>query len=89
VFAVMGLSKEEAQEKFGFLLDAFNYGPPPHGGIAFGWDRICALLSGTDSIRDVIAFPKTGGGVDPLTDAPAAITAEQRKEAGIDVQPEI
>jgi aspartyl-tRNA synthetase len=89
VFAVMGLSKEDAQEKFGFLLDAFNYGPPPHGGIAFGWDRICALLSGTDSIRDVIAFPKTGGGVDPLTDAPAAITAEQRKEAGIDVQPEI
>ena len=70
VFAVMGLSREEAQAKFGFLLDAFNYGPPPHGGIAFGWDRICALLSGTDSIRDVIAFPKSGGGVDPLTDAP-------------------
>jgi aspartyl-tRNA synthetase len=89
VFAVMGLSKEEAQEKFGFLLDAFNYGPPPHGGIAFGWDRICALLSGTDSIRDVIAFPKTGGGVDPLTDAPAPITAAQRNEAGIDVQPDV
>jgi aspartyl-tRNA synthetase len=86
VFAVMGLGKEEAQEKFGFLLDAFNYGPPPHGGIAFGWDRICALLSGTDSIRDVIAFPKSGGGVDPLTDAPAPITAEQRKEAGVDVR---
>jgi aspartyl-tRNA synthetase len=89
VFAVMGLPKEEAQEKFGFLLEAFNYGPPPHGGIAFGWDRICALLSGTESIRDVIAFPKTGGGVDPLTDAPAPITPEQRKEAGIDVQPDI
>jgi aspartyl-tRNA synthetase len=89
VFAVMGLPKEEAEERFGFLLDAFNYGPPPHGGIAFGWDRICALLSGTDSIRDVIAFPKSGGGVDPLTGAPAPITAEQRKEAGIDVQPEI
>jgi aspartyl-tRNA synthetase len=89
VFAVMGLSKEEAQEKFGFLLDAFNYGPPPHGGIAFGWDRICALLSRTDSIRDVIAFPKSGGGVDPLTEAPAAITPEQRKEAGVDAQPEI
>jgi hypothetical protein len=89
VFAVMGLSKEEAQEKFGFLLEAFNYGPPPHGGIAFGWDRICALLSGTDSIRDVIAFPKTGGGVDPLTDAPAPITAEQRKEAGVDVLSEV
>jgi aspartyl-tRNA synthetase len=87
VFAVMGLGREEAQAKFGFLLDAFNYGPPPHGGIAFGWDRICALLSGTDSIRDVIAFPKSGGGVDPLTDAPAPITAQQRKEAGVDAQP--
>jgi aspartyl-tRNA synthetase len=84
VFAVMGLSQAEAAEKFGFLLDAFNYGPPPHGGIAFGWDRICALLSGMDSIRDVIAFPKSGGGVDPLTDAPAPITLQQRKEAGVD-----
>src|SRR5215211_4420972 len=86
VFAVMGLGKQEAQEKFGFLLDAFNFGPPPHGGIAFGWDRICALLSGSDSIRDVIAFPKSGGGRDPLTGAPAPITAEQRKEAGVDVR---
>jgi len=84
VFAVMGLGADEAQEKFGFLLDAFKYGAPPHGGIAFGWDRICALLSGTDSIRDVIAFPKTGGGYDPLTAAPAAITAAQRREAGVD-----
>jgi aspartyl-tRNA synthetase len=84
VFAVMGLSRDEAQAKFGFLLDAFSFGAPPHGGIAFGWDRICALLSGTDSIRDVIAFPKSGGGVDPLTDAPAPITAQQRKEAGVD-----
>jgi len=88
VFKVMGLSQEEAQEKFGFLLDAFSYGAPPHGGIAFGWDRIVALLSGSDSIRDVIAFPKTGGGYDPLTGAPAAITPEQRKEAGIDFVPE-
>jgi aspartyl-tRNA synthetase len=87
VFAVMGLSHEQAQEKFGFLLDAFAYGAPPHGGIAFGWDRINALLSRTDSIRDVIAFPKTGGGFDPLTEAPAPITPEQRKEAGIDAQP--
>ncbi len=87
VFAVMGLSEEEAQEKFGFLLDAFAFGAPPHGGIAFGWDRICALLSGTESIRDVIAFPKTGGGYDPLTSAPAPITAVQRKEAGIDAVP--
>ncbi|MEP6597881.1 MAG: aspartate--tRNA ligase [Actinomycetota bacterium] len=88
VFAVMGLSPEQAQEKFGFLLDAFSYGAPPHGGIAFGWDRICALLSGSDSIRDVIAFPKTGGGYDPLTAAPSPITAEQRKEAGVDARPE-
>jgi aspartyl-tRNA synthetase len=88
VFAVMGLSEEEAQEKFGFLLRAFAYGAPPHGGIAFGWDRICALLAGTDSIREVIAFPKTGGGYDPLTAAPAPITAQQRKEAGVDVRPD-
>jgi aspartyl-tRNA synthetase len=87
VFAVMGLSEEEAEEKFGFLLQAFKYGAPPHGGIAFGWDRICALLAGTDSIRDVIAFPKTGAGYDPLTAAPAPITPEQRKEAGVDVVP--
>jgi aspartyl-tRNA synthetase len=87
VFALMGLTEAEAQEKFGFLLDAFAYGAPPHGGIAFGWDRICALLSRTDSIRDVIAFPKSGGGFDPLTAAPAPITREQRKEAGVDAAP--
>jgi aspartyl-tRNA synthetase len=87
VFAMMGLDEKQAQEKFGFLLDAFAYGAPPHGGIAFGWDRICALLSGTDSIRDVIAFPKTGGGYDPLTEAPAPITPEQRREAGVDAVP--
>ena len=84
VFEVMGLGAAEAEEKFGFLLDAFRYGAPPHGGIAFGWDRIVALLAGTESIRDVIAFPKSGGGFDPLTAAPAPITAEQRKEAGVD-----
>jgi len=84
VFAVMGIGPQEAQEKFGFLLDAFAYGAPPHGGIAFGWDRIVALLTKSPSIRDVIAFPKSGGGVDPLTEAPAPITAEQRKEAGVD-----
>jgi len=88
VFDVMGLSRADAQEKFGFLLDAFAYGAPPHGGIAFGWDRICALLSGTDSIREVIAFPKSGGGVDPLTGAPAPITPEQRTEAGVDAKPD-
>jgi aspartyl-tRNA synthetase len=87
VFAIMGIEEEEAQEKFGFLLDAFKYGAPPHGGIAFGWDRIVALLSRSDSIRDVIAFPKSGGGFDPLTAAPAPITPEQRKEAGVDADP--
>ena len=87
VFAVMGLSEADAQEKFGFLLDAFQFGAPPHGGIAFGWDRICALLSGSDSIREVIAFPKSGGGYDPLTGAPAPITAQQRTEAGVDARP--
>ena len=86
VFSVMGLGEEEAQEKFGFLLDAFKYGAPPHGGIAFGWDRIVALLAGTDSIREVIAFPKSGGGYDPLTAAPAPISPEQRKEAGVDAK---
>ena len=89
VFRMMGLTEEEAQEKFGFLLDAFAFGAPPHGGIAFGWDRICALLAGADSIREVIAFPKSGGGYDPLTGAPAPITPEQRKEAGVDVVPEV
>ena len=87
VFALLGLSDEEANEKFGFLLDAFQYGPPPHGGIAFGWDRIVMLLAGADSLRDVIAFPKTGGGHDPLTGAPTPITAQQRKEAGVDAKP--
>jgi len=87
VFAVMGIGSGEAQEKFGFLLEAFIFGAPPHGGIAFGWDRITALLFGADSIRDVIAFPKSGGGVDPLTDAPAPITPQQRKESGMDSKP--
>ncbi|WKD59194.1 aspartate--tRNA ligase [Corynebacterium caspium] len=87
VFKVMGIEQEEAREKFGFLLDAFGFGAPPHGGIAFGWDRIVSLLGGFDSIRDVIAFPKSGGGVDPLTEAPAPITPEQRKEAGVDFKP--
>ena len=87
VFSVMGLSEEEAHEKFGFLLDAFAFGAPPHGGLAFGWDRIVALLAGADSIREVIAFPKSGGGFDPLTSAPAPITSDQRKEAGVDAPP--
>jgi aspartyl-tRNA synthetase len=84
VFAVMGLTQEEVSEKFGFLLNAFQYGAPPHGGIAFGWDRIVGLLAGMESIREVIAFPKIGSGYDPLTGAPAPITLQQRREAGVD-----
>ena len=87
VFSVIGLSDEEATSKFGFLLEAFNYGPPPHGGIALGLDRVCALLTSSDSIREVIAFPKTASGGDPLTGAPTPITAAQRKEAAIDWTP--
>ena len=87
VFRVIGLSDEEAASKFGFLLEAFNYGPPPHGGIALGLDRVCALLTGSDSIREVIAFPKTASGGDPLTGAPTPITSAQRKESGIDGAP--
>jgi aspartyl-tRNA synthetase len=88
VFDVIGLSTEEAQSQFGFLLDAFAYGPPPHGGIALGIDRLCALLAGAETIRDVIAFPKTASGGDPLTGAPSPITEAQRREAGVDVRPE-
>ena len=88
VFEVIGLSDEEAISKFGFLLEAFNYGPPPHGGIALGLDRLCALLAGAESIREVIAFPKTASGGDPLTGAPTPITSAQRKEAGVDWKPE-
>jgi aspartyl-tRNA synthetase len=87
VFSTIGLSKEEAESKFGFLLEAFNYGPPPHGGIALGLDRLCALLAGAESIREVIAFPKTASGGDPLTGAPTPITGGQRKEAGVDFRP--
>ena len=87
VFKVMGIGAEEAQEKFGFLLDAFAFGAPPHGGIALGWDRLVMLLGKFDTIRDVIAFPKSGGGFDPLTSAPAPIPPQQRKEAGVDAKP--
>ncbi len=88
IFKVLGIGPEEAQEKFGFLLDAFKYGAPPHAGIAFGWDRTAQILTGADSIRDVIAFPKSGGGQDPMTGAPAPISDQQRAETGVDWEPD-
>jgi aspartyl-tRNA synthetase len=87
VFDVIGLALEDAEAKFGFLLEAFRFGPPPHGGIAFGLDRLVAKLVGTDSIREVMAFPKATSGGDPLTGAPTPITPEQRAEAGVDASP--
>jgi aspartyl-tRNA synthetase len=88
VFNVMGITEEQADEQFGFLLDAFKFGAPPHGGIALGMDRVLQHLTGAASIREVIAFPKTGNGFDPLTSAPAPITDEQRAEAGVDFDPD-
>jgi aspartyl-tRNA synthetase len=83
VFKVLGISEQEAEERFGFLLDAMRYGAPPHGGLALGLDRIVALIAGFDSIRDVIAFPKTASGADPLTGAPAAVDPPQLAELGL------
>lgn len=88
VLDVLGIDRAEAQEKFGFLLEAFKYGAPPHAGIALGWDRTVSILAGADSIRDVIAFPKAGGGRDPLTGAPAPISDQQRAETGVDYDPD-
>jgi aspartyl-tRNA synthetase len=80
---VIGLSEEEAHARFGFLLDALRYGAPPHGGIAFGIDRIVTICAGRESIREVIAFPKTATGMDPLTGAPAPVDAAQLRELGL------
>jgi aspartyl-tRNA synthetase len=87
VFNLLGMTDVQAEAKFGFLLEAFKFGPPPHGGIALGWDRVAMLLAGASSIREVIAFPKTGNGHDPLTGAPTPITIKQRREAGVDSKP--
>jgi aspartyl-tRNA synthetase len=87
IFALLGIGAEEAQERFGFLLDAFRFGPPPHAGFAFGIERLVALLAGEENIREVIAFPKTQAGHDPLTSAPTPIDAAQLKELGISVLP--
>ncbi|MBS1761126.1 MAG: aspartate--tRNA ligase [Bacteroidetes bacterium] len=85
MFAALGMSAEEARHKFGFLLGAFEYGAPPHGGIAFGFDRLCAILGGSESIRDFIAFPKNNSGRDVMLDAPSAIDEKQMKELGIKI----
>jgi aspartyl-tRNA synthetase len=83
VFDALGISEDEAKARFGFLLDAMRWGAPPHGGIALGIDRIVAILAGRESIRDVIAFPKTASGADPLTGAPAAVDPRQLAELGV------
>jgi aspartyl-tRNA synthetase len=88
IFKRIGLSMEDAKERFGFLLEAFEYGAPPHGGIALGLDRLIALMAGSDTIRDVIAFPKTQKAGCPLTEAPSPVDEKQLKELGIEIAKE-
>src|SRR6476469_8473729 len=87
MFEALGMNREEYMHKFGFLLGAFEYGAPPHGGIAFGFDRLCAILGGSESIRDFIAFPKNNSGRDVMIDAPSTIDEKQLKELGIKLNP--
>ncbi|MFM7218002.1 MAG: amino acid--tRNA ligase-related protein, partial [Bacteroidota bacterium] len=84
MFGILGFSDEEAQRQFGFLMNAFEFGAPPHAGIAFGFDRLCSLFGGADSIRDYIAFPKNNAGRDVMIDSPSSINPSQLKELGID-----
>jgi aspartyl-tRNA synthetase len=86
MFQLLGFSEEEARKQFGFLMDAFEFGAPPHGGIAFGFDRLCSLLGGADSIRDFIAFPKNNSGRDVMIDSPSSLDDKQLKELSIRVQ---
>ena len=86
IFEILGLSDEEIQERFGYFVDALQYGTPPHAGMAFGLDRLAMILGGTDNIRDVIAFPKNLAAVDPMTNAPTPVTEAQLKELGLKVE---
>jgi aspartyl-tRNA synthetase len=86
MFEALGFTKEEAEKQFGFLMNAFEYGAPPHGGIAFGFDRLCALFGGSDSIRDFIAFPKNNAGKDVMIDSPSTISKDQLDELGLDLK---
>ncbi len=88
MFKVLGFTEAEAEEQFGFLLNAFKYGAPPHGGVAFGFDRLCAVIGGSDSIRDYIAFPKNNAGRDVMISTPSILSKEQLNELGIDLKPE-